>query len=72
MRKLLQFIISVVFLFSLVWNFINIDSKSHSVSDTLIGFIPLMALIAIIYLLAFIIINDLDLIFSKDRKFKRR
>lgn len=72
MRKLLKFLLTIGALFILWWNFINIKLISHSVSGTLINFIPIMALIFVIYLLAYIIINDLDLIFSKDHKFQRR
>lgn len=55
-----------------VWNFMSINKHSHSISDTILGFVPMLALFSIVYILAFIIINDLDLIFEQQQKLHRR
>jgi hypothetical protein len=41
-------LVTLGFAFLAVWNFYRIDSKSHSVSDTLINFIPETILLTII------------------------
>jgi dipeptide/tripeptide permease len=46
---IIGWIILIAGIFSAVWLFLDIDSRSHSVSDTLMNFVFNLALLGIVY-----------------------
>ena len=68
MKKFLKGLTFFAYIAIVIWNFIKIDSHSHSVSDTLINFVPEAVLLTVAFVLLIIIINDIDLIMEKNHR----
>lgn len=48
-KHVVGWIVLIAFAAMAVWEFIDIDSRSHSVSDTLINFVFHAAILAVVY-----------------------